>query len=216
MTSKNANSCQTEIAGLGAEILALKEEIIALKDEIETLTSSPNDGGDYGSTPTPAPFGACTAAGDDAMRTKSWLPCCDGRKTELKPCRPNEYCYICPTRDESSSCDNVVCNNQASDYCWEVSSNRTPEPYCYEAEKYDYAQTPPCPLYTNEEYICNAAAWEYCRGFRGNGLCYDAQKFDRDKDLCPGPISERELFCYEYHKYDPTKDLDKQCTPKRD
>ena len=204
-------------------IVAQNTVIVALEKEIETLKSSLNDGGgddSYGSKPppTPAPLGACTAAGDDAMRTNNWLDCCDGRKTELKPCRTNDDCYICPTRDESSSCDNVVCNIEASEYCYEVSTNRVPEPYCYLAEKYDYTKTPPCPLHTNEKYICNKNAWDYCAKWYGNGLCYDAHKWDRINDLCPVlPPTKRELLCYEYHKYDPTKELSPSCKPpKRD
>jgi len=111
---KNADYCRTETAGLGREILAQRREILAqgreilaLKKEIETLKSSPTDddgGGDesYGAPNDDdyAPILKCTKAGDDAYSTGSKLDCCDGRKTELKPCRTNDLCYICPPRQE--------------------------------------------------------------------------------------------------------------------
>jgi len=233
------NDGGTEIAVQGREILALKKEIETLKSSItdgggdDSYGSTPNDGGGGDSYGTPndddyAPYLRCTEAGDDAMSTNTWLDCCDGRKTELKRCRYNgttDDCYICPTRDESSSCDNVVCNNEASDYCMEVNNIRIPAPYISSCEldnKYDHKKTPPCPVYTNKKYGCNKEAWRYCRGFRGSGLCYDAQKYrdwkqghegDHD-DFCPGwPISDEHLICYQTHNFDPTKDLPSSCKP---
>ena len=85
----------------------------------------------------------------------------------------------------------TTCNNRAEAYCEEVTSGWGPM-FCFEAEKYDSTKTPPCHLYTNEEYICNTAASAYCdevtadQGGRAPAMCYLAEKFDSTKTPpCP-------------------------------
>ena len=83
----------------------------------------------------------------------------------------------------------TTCNTAASDFCDEVTIDEggRAQAACYDSQKYDSKKTPPCPLYTSVDYICNTAAWDYCKDDDAAPAdCYDYQKYDSKKaPPCP-------------------------------